>query len=334
MLSFIIRRLALMVPVLFGLSVLLFLWLRALPGDPAGALLGERATPEAIARINAQYGFDKPLYEQYFTYITQLAQGNLGKSTKTGEPVLNTFMDRLPATLELGIAALLFAILLGIPLGYLAARKNGTWIDTAAVSSTVVGIVVPVFFLAYLLKYVFALQLSWFPTAGRLDPRLEATRYTNFYVLDGLMTREWDVAWDAAMHLVLPAVALGTIPLVVITRITRASVLEVLNADYVRTAQAKGLPQGEIRHHHVLRNALLPVITTIGLQSGMLFSGAVLTETVFSFNGVGFGLFEAITQLDYPILQGYMLFIALMYALINLAVDVTYGIIDPRIRVS
>lgn len=334
MLSFIIRRLALMVPVLFGLSVLLFLWLRALPGDPAAALLGDRATPEAVARISAQYGFDKPLHEQYFTYISQLLQGNLGQSIKTGEPVVQTFMDRVPATLELGLAALLFAVLLGIPLGYLAARKNGTWIDTAAVGSTVVGIVIPVFFLAYLLKYVFALQLNWFPTAGRLDPRIEATRYTKFYVLDGLMTREWDVAWDAGMHLVLPAIALGTIPLVVITRITRASVLEVLNADYVRTAQAKGIPAKEIRGRHVLRNALLPVITTIGLQSGMLFSGAVLTETVFSFNGVGYGLFEAITQLDYPILQGYMLFIALMYAFINLAVDVTYGIIDPRIRVS
>ncbi len=334
MLRFTLRRLALMVPVLVGLSVLLFAWLRLLPGDPATALLGQRATPEGIARVNAQYGFDRPVVEQYLTYVGALLQGDFGESTRTGEPVVSSFLERFPATIELTLAALLFAIVIGIPLGYYAARHHGGPIDALSVGGSLVGVVIPVFFLAYLLKYAFALQLGWFPTAGRQGARIDATHITNFYVLDGLLTREWDAAGDALMHLVLPAVALGTIPLAIITRITRASVLEVLGEDYVRTARAKGLAAGLVRRRHVLRNAMLPVATTIGLQTGLLLSGAVLTETVFAFNGLGQYLFQAISQLDYPVLQGFILFIALMYAVINLVVDLTYGLIDPRVRVS
>lgn len=334
MVRFVVRRLALMVPVLLGLSVLLFMWLRALPGDPAAALLGDRATPEAVARINAQYGFDRPLVEQYWTYLGALLRGDLGTSTRTGEPVTASFLERFPATIELALAALLFAVVVGIPLGYFAARRNGTWLDGLSIGTSLVGTVVPVFFLAYLLKYVFALQLGWFPTAGRQSARIDATHITNFYVWDGIATREWDAAWDALVHLALPAVALGTIPLAIVTRITRAAVLDVLGRDYVRTAEAKGISKNLIRLRHVLKNALLPVVTTVGLQAGLLLSGAVLTETVFAFNGLGSYLFEAINQLDYPVLQGFILFIALTYALINLAVDITYGLIDPRIRVS
>ncbi len=340
MLRFVVRRLALVVPVLLGLAVLLFLWLRALPGDPARAMLGQRATPEGIAQINEQYGFDQPLLQQFVTYVGQLVQGNFGSSTRTGEPVMESFLLRFPATVELSLAALLFAIAAGIPLGYYAARHAGGILDTFAVGGSLLGVCIPVFFLAYLLKLVFAVGvpplefLGVMPTSGRQSVTLDATHITNFYVLDGLLTREWDAALDSVLHLVLPALALGTIPLAIIVRITRASVLEVVSEDYVRTAEAKGLAQQLIRRRHVLRNAMLPVATTIGLQTGLLFSGAVLTETVFAFNGIGSYLFQAIGQLDYSVLQGYILFIAVTYALINLLVDISYGVIDPRVRVS
>nr|WP_205708582.1 ABC transporter permease [Kineococcus siccus] len=332
--TLIVRRLGLLVLVLFGLSILLFAWVRALPGDPARALLGEKATPAGIAEITARYGFDRPVWEQYLTYLGRLVRGDFGASINTGEPVLSTFAQRFPATIELSVAALLLAVVVGIPLGYLAARRRGGLLDNLAVGGSLLGVVVPVFFLAVLLKYVLSIWLGWFPTSGRQDARIDATHVTGFYVLDGLLTREWDASWDALLHLVLPALALGSIPLAIIVRITRASVLEVLSDDHVRTARAKGLARGVISRRHVLRNALLPVSTTLGLQAGALLSGAVLTETVFSINGIGSYLFDAVNQLDYPVLQGFILFIALVYALVNLLVDVSYGLIDPRVRVS
>ncbi len=334
MLRFVLRRLALMVPVLVGLSILLFLWIRWLPGDPARALLGERATPEGIARINQAYGFDKPVLVQYFTYVKSLLSGDFGNSIKTGQPVLSSFFEKFPATVELSLTALLFAVVVGVPLGYLAARHQGRALDTAVVSTSLLGVVTPVFFLAILLKLVFANWLHLLPTSLRQNPRIDATHITNFYVLDGVLTGEWDAAWDAIVHLILPALALGTIPLAIIVRITRASVAEVVNEDYVRTAESKGLSSWTVSSRHILRNALLPVVTTIGLWTGLLFSGAVLTETVFSFNGVGQYMFDAISGLDYPVLQGFILFIALIYSVINLLVDVAYGVIDPRVRVS
>ncbi|WP_040158236.1 ABC transporter permease [Nigerium massiliense] len=340
MLRFVVRRLLLLVPVLVGLSVLLFAWLRALPGDPARALLGDKATPEAIARLNAQYGFDQPLIVQFFTYVGQLAQGNFGASARTGEPVLQTFLDRFPATVELALVALLFAIVVGVPLGYFAAKRAGGVLDLFAVGSSLLGVVIPVFVLAYLLKIVFAIGLpgleflAILPSSGRQDVRMFATHITDFYILDGLMTREFDAAWDAFKHLILPGLALGSIPLASITRMTRASVLEVLNEDYIRTANAKGLSQTLITWRHVMKNAMLPVITTIGLLTGQLLSGAVLTESVFAFNGIGSYLFEAISTLDYAVLQGFILFIAIVFALVNLIVDLLYGVFDPRMRVQ
>lgn len=334
MLTLIVRRLGLLLVVLVGLSLLLFAWVRALPGDPARALLGEKATPEGIATITARYGFDQPVWQQYLTYVGNIARGDFGASIQTGEPVVQTFLERFPATIELSVAALLFAVVLGIPLGYLAAVRRGGWLDNLAVGGSLLGVVVPVFFLAVLLKYLLAIELGWFPTSGRQDARIDATHVTNFYVLDGLLTREWDASWDAVLHLVLPALALGSIPLAIIVRITRASVLEVLSDDHVRTAQAKGLSWGVISRRHVLRNALLPVSTTLGLQVGALLSGAVLTETVFSINGIGSYLFAAVSTLDYPVLQGFILFIAVVFALVNLVVDISYGFIDPRVRVS
>jgi peptide/nickel transport system permease protein len=234
---------------------------------------------------------------------------------------------------------LLFAIVVGIPLGYVAAKRAGGVVDSVTVGASLLGVVVPVFVVAYLLKIVFAVglpgplgALAVLPASGRQDPRIDATHITNFYVLDGLLTREWDAAWDAVLHLILPALALGCIPLAIIVRMTRASVIEVLHEDYVRTARAKGLAPSLITRRHVLRNAMLPVLTTIGLLTGALLAGAVLTESVFAFNGIGSYLFAAISSLDFVVLQGFILFIAVVYALVNLVVDIGYGVIDPRLR--
>jgi peptide/nickel transport system permease protein len=330
----IVKRLALVLPTLFGLSLLLFLWVRALPGGPASALLGERATPERVQQINELYGFDRPVIEQYFIYMGRLLSGDFGVSIQTGRPVLDEFATRFPATIELGVVALIFAVGVGIPLGYVSARRYGKLPDHIAVIVSLVGITVPVFFLAFILKYFFAVELGWFPPDGRMDARMDATHVTGFYVLDGILTAEWDAAWDAFMHLILPGIALGTIPLAIIARITRASVLETQGADFVRTARAKGLHDSSIRDRFVLRNALLPVVTTIGLQLGLLISGAVLTETVFAFAGIGNFLADAIFRRDFPVLQGFILFIAVLYALINLIVDISYSLIDPRVRVQ
>ena len=334
MLRVIGKRILYLIPTLLGLSILLFIWVRALPGGPAVALLGERATPEAIERINELYGFDRPVLEQYLTWLGQLATGNFGTSIDTSRGVLEEFLRRFPATIELSIAALIIAVGIGIPMGYWAARHHGKISDHAAVTISLVGITIPVFFLAFMLKYVFAVQLGWLPSDGRQDPRMDATHPTGFYVLDGILTGEFDAAWDAILHLILPAIALGTIPLAIIVRITRASVLEVQNSDYVRTGRAKGISRGTLRGRFIMRNALLPVVTTVGLQIGLLLSGAILTETVFAFPGIGSFMARAIMTRDFPVLQGFIIFIAIIYAFINLVVDVSYSFIDPRVRVS
>ncbi|MDR1825076.1 MAG: ABC transporter permease [Bifidobacteriaceae bacterium] len=334
MIRFATKRLLQAVPVLLGLVVLVFIWVRLLPGDPARALLGESATPAQVERLRAAYGFDRPILEQFWMYLQRLGRGDFGTSLTTGESVLDGFLRRFPATIELAVAAMIFAVVLGIPIGYFAARHRGSLLDGAAVGGSLFGFVVPVFFLAYILKFIFALKLGWFPTAGRQDPRINATHYSGFYIVDGILTGEWDAAWDAVRHLALPAVALGAIPLAMIVRITRASVLDVISEDYVRTAKAKGLTRRIISRRHVLRNALLPVATIIGLQTGALLAGAVLTETVFAINGVGSYMFNAIGSMDYPVLQACILFVALIYTVINLLTDMSYGLIDPRARLS
>lgn len=333
MLRFVLRRLVQLVPILLGLSVLLFAWVRALPGGPAVALLGERATPESIAAVEKLYGLDRPIWEQYLSFLGRAVRLDFGNSVRTNRPVTEEMVRTFPATIELAVAALAFAVVIGIPLGYYAARRYGSWKDSLTVSGSLLGVAIPVFFLAYLLKYAFAVKLGWLPTAGRQDPRLDTEHPTGFYLLDGILTGNPAASWDAAVHLVLPAVALGSIPLAIITRITRASVLDVVNEDYVRTAEAKGLLVRTITRRHVLRNAMLPVVTVIGLQAGLLFSGAILTETVFGFPGVGSFVYQAISFRDYAVLQGFILVIAAMYVLVNLAVDVSYGVIDPRVRV-
>lgn len=333
MFRFIVRRLLQLVPTLFGLSVLLFVWIHNLPGGPAAALLGERATPERIAQFHRMLGLDQPMHVQYARFMRQLLKLDFGNSIQTGRPVTHEFLERFPATIELTAVAMLIAIGVGIPLGFLAARRHGRWLDTASVAGSLLGICIPVFFLAYLLKYVFALQLHLLPTQGRLTAGMQRTDITGFYVLDGIMTREWDVVGDALMHLILPGLALSSIPLAIIVRMTRASVLEVLGEDYVRTAEAKGLTEQVVRRRHILRNALLPVVTTIGLLTGGLLSGAVLTESVFALNGVGSFVKDSIFYSDYPGLMGFVLIFAMTYVLVNLAVDISYTFIDPRVRV-
>ncbi len=334
MLRFVVRRLVLLVPLLLAVALLVFAWVRALPGGPAQAMLGERATPEAVARIEKLYGLDRPLWAQFGSFLARAVRFDFGSSLQTNQPVADELLRRFPATIELSIAALIFAVGLGVPLGYLAARWHGTWLDNLSVIGSLFGIAIPVFFLGFLLKYVFAVKLHWLPTSGRQDVRLETKHPTNFYLLDGLVTGNTHAFWDALAHLILPALALGTIPLAIIVRITRASVLEVLHEDYVRTGRAKGLLDRTITGRYVLHNALLPVVTVVGLQLGLLLSGAVLTETVFAFPGVGSFLYQSIFVRDYAVIQGFILVIAAVYVVVNLLVDIAYGLIDPRVRAA
>jgi peptide/nickel transport system permease protein len=334
MFKFVVRRLLLLVPILIGLSLLVFVWIRALPGGPAEALLGERANPEAVEQIREQYGLDKPVYIQYLEYVRTTAQGDLGTSVTTRRPVVDELEQRFPATIELTISALIFAVTLGIPLGFVAAKRYGTLIDNASLFVSLLGVSIPVFFLAILLKYVFAVQLGWLPTVGRITATIDIEHPTNFYLIDALLAGDLNAFWDVSKHLILPAIALGSIPLAIIARITRAAVLDVQNEDYVRTARAKGMPPRIVDSRHIFRNALLPIVTIIGLQAGLLLSGAVLTETVFAFPGMGTWLVDAIKARNYPVLQGGILFVSLVFVLVNLAVDISYAFINPRIRVS
>ena len=334
MLRFIVRRLLLLVPILFGLSVLVFFWIRALPGSPAQALLGERATPRLIAQINHQYGLDKPIYVQYWKYLERTLSGDLGSSITSFRPVTFEIGHRFPATIELSVAAMVFAIGFGIPLGFLAAKKYGSFFDQASLVLSLLGISIPVFFLGLIVKYIFAVKLGWLPSIGRETVTVDRSHPTNFYVLDAIITGDPGGVWDALRHLILPAFCLGSIPLAVVTRITRAAVLDVQNEDYVRTARAKGMAPSIVDRRHVLRNALLPVSTIIGLQTGLLLSGAVLTETVFAFPGMGVWVKEAIFNRDYPVIQGGILFLAVVFVVVNLVVDISYAIINPRIRLS
>lgn len=334
MTKYLIRRLGQAVIALFMLSLVLFAWLRALPGGPVSALLGERSTPAEREALEKALGLDQPIYVQYIAFIKRALTGDFGVSTGVlpGRDVMELFINRLLATVELSTLALTLAIIAAIPLGYIAARKRGGPLDTAAVISSLVGVAVPVFFLAFVLRHIFAIKMGILPPSGRESVGINATRVTGMFVLDGLLTREWDAAWDALKHLILPALALGSIPFAVIFRITRASVLEVLDEDYVRTARSKGLTSTIVRLRHVLRNALIPVVTIIGLQTGALLAGAILTEKVFGFRGLGEALASAFELRDYAVLQVLIMMAALIYIVVNLLVDVAYAVIDPRVR--
>jgi peptide/nickel transport system permease protein len=334
MLRFVVRRLILLIPILLGLSILVFLWIRALPGGPAQALLGERATEQAIEQIEHEYGLDKPIYVQYWRYLKTVLKGDFGQSVTTRRDVTEELRQKFPATVELAIAAMIFSTFFGIPLGFFAAKRYGGAFDHFSLVASLIGVSIPVFFLGIILKYVFAVQLGWLPTVGRIDVLIDLEHPTNFYVIDAILAGDPEALWDVIKHLILPAIALGSIPLAIIARITRAAVLDVQNEDYVRTARAKGMPPAVVDRRHVLRNAMLPIVTIIGLQVGFLLAGAVLTETVFAWPGIGTWLVDAIESRNYPVLQGGILFVALIFVVVNLLVDVSYAFLNPRIRLS
>jgi len=336
--KYIIRRLLGAIPVLIGVSIVVFVFIRLLPGDPATAILGQHATAQKIADMREFLGLDKPLWEQYLIYIRKVLGGDFGRSLINSQPILDEFLTRMPATIELTAGAMLFAAGLGIPLGRFAAKRAQRWQDGSVTVISLVGISIPVFVLGLTLQYIFAVQLGWLPAFGRIDARTAIELQSNFVLIDVWLQPDWTLAQkfsaflDGISHLILPAIALGSIPLAIITRITRASVIDVSNDDYVRTARAKGLSERRIDGRHVMRNAWLPVVTVLGLQVGGLLAGAVITETVFAWNGVGRWIVEAIGNRDYFIVQSTILIFALIFLIVNLVVDVMYAFINPRIR--
>ena len=332
MLRYVAKRLLLLVPVLIGLSILVFAYVRALPGGPAIALLGERATQESVEAINRELGLDQPIFVQYLRYAGNLIQGDFGSSVLSRRPVVEELLERFPATVELGFAAILFAVLAGIPLGFVAAKRYQGVLDNTSLVASLIGISFPVFFLALIMKYIFAVRLGWLPSIGRLDITRSLEHPTNFYVLDAIIAGDGAAFVDVVAHLLMPAIALGTIPLAIIARITRAATLDVLSEDYVRTARAKGLTTAVIDRRHILKNSLLPVVTVIGLQTGLLLTGAILTETVFAWPGVGTWMLNAINNRDYAVLQGGIVFFAFLVVVDNLLVDISYAFLNPRIR--
>lgn len=326
-----VRRALTVIPVLLGVSVLVFGFIHLIPGDPAQTMLGERATPEKVAAVKKQLGLDRPIYEQYLIYLGKVLRGDLGASIVRGDPVTVDLLRRFPATVELATSAILLAIALGIPIGIVSAVWRNSLMDSLSRLWALTGVSMPIFWLGVMLAWFFGVQLRWLPTGFRLGSSTVFEPWTNFVILDAVLQRNWDVLGDALRHLVLPAVALATIPLAVIARMTRASMLEVLSKDYIRTAEAKGLPQAAVILRHALRNALLPILTVVGLQIGRLLAGAILTETIFSWPGIGLWVYEAIESRDYAIVQGASLFIAVIFVTVNLVTDLLYAAVDPRI---
>ena len=358
MIRFIVRRLLSSIPVLLGVVLLVFILARVIPGDPCRAALGERATDAICDDFEARYGLDKPLPIQFAVYIAKLAAGDLGSSIRFGRPVADILAERLPLTLELTLFALIFATFFGVLLGILSALRRNSPVDVGTMIVANLGVSTPVFVLGLLLQIIFALALKdtilAMPPSGRLTAGLSVVPLTtawglqdlqgplraildfvsHMFLVSTLITGQWNIFWDAVRHLILPAVAVGTIPLAIIARMTRSSLLEVLGLDYIRTARAKGLRERAVVVRHGLRNAMLPVVTVIGLSLGAFLSGAVLTETIFNLAGIGRTIVEAIEGRDFIIIQGVTIVIAIAYLLVNLIVDVSYAVLDPRIRLS
>jgi len=359
MIQYTIRRLLMAIPVLQGILIVTFALTRMIPGEPCKAMLGEKATAEVCERFNIRYGFDKPITTQFGIYMSNILKGDFGDSIRFSRPVTIILIERLPLTFELGSIALLIAVIIGIPAGVLSAVKRNSIIDVINMVFANIGVSMPVYWLGLMLAYIFALLLKdtpfWLPPTGRITAGLVAVPFyevwgwtlakesisyhfaefvANLYIFNSLITGDWKVFVDALKHLILPSVALSTIPLAIIARMTRSSMLEVMKQDYIRTARAKGLKKNKVILRHAFRNALLPIITIIGLQVGTIFAGAVLTESIFGLAGVGRILFEAITARDYPIIQAFTVVIAMGYVFINLIVDLSYVFIDPRIRLE
>ena len=333
MLRFLATRLGLIVPTFIGVTLLTFALIRVIPGDPAELLAGERGIdPARHAEIRADLGLDRPLLIQYGVYIGDIAQGDLGRSILTREPVLEEFLARFPATLELSVCAILFALAVGLPAGVLAAARRGSALDHTVMAVSLTGFSMPVFWWALLVILFFSVILGWTPVSGRISLLYFFEPVTGFMLIDSWLSNEPGAFKSAVRHLILPSMVLGTIPLAVIARMTRSSMLEVMGDDYIRTARAKGVSPSRVVAVHALRNALIPVVTVIGLQTGVLLTGAILTETIFAWPGIGKWLVESVHRRDYPVLQGGILLVATTVMAVNLLVDALYGFIDPRIR--
>ncbi|VEI15334.1 Dipeptide transport system permease protein dppB [Serratia plymuthica] len=336
MLQFILRRLGLVIPTFIGITLLTFAFVHMIPGDPVTIMAGERGiSAERHAQLMAEMGLDKPLYQQYFHYVSNVLHGDLGTSLKSRISVWEEFVPRFKATLELGFCAMIFAVLVGIPVGVLAAVRRGSIFDHTAVGISLTGYSMPIFWWGMMLIMLVSVQLNLTPVSGRVSDTVfldDSLPLTGFMLIDTLIWGQPGDFTDAVMHMILPAIVLGTIPLAVIVRMTRSSMLEVLGEDYIRTARAKGVSRMRVIVVHALRNALLPVVTVIGLQVGTMLAGAILTETIFSWPGLGRWLMDALQRRDYPVVQGGVLLVACMIILVNLLVDVLYGVVNPRIR--
>ena len=334
MTGFILRRILIVIPTLLGVTLVIFSMLAITPGDPAELLLGERATKDSLEAMREYLGLKKPLYVQYGMFLKRVIRLDLGETIWTRERVSAEIMQRFPATIELAIAAMILSSLIGVALGIVSATKQYSWFDYASMLGSLLGVSMPVFWLGLMLMLLFSLTLGWFPMSGRMGTDVELTVITNFYILDSVLTRNWDALKDVLLHLALPAMALSTIPLAIVARMTRSSMLEVLRQDYIKTARAKGLGETKIVLKHAFRNGLIPVVTVVGLQFGILMGGAILTETVFAWPGVGKWLYEGVVKRDYMVIQGGTLLIATTFVMVNLIVDVLYAVINPRISVK
>ncbi|ETX30357.1 ABC transporter permease subunit [Roseivivax isoporae] len=333
MLRYLLSRLITFVPTFIGVTLISFAFIRVLPGDPIIVMAGERGlTQERYEELVQRFGFDQPLWQQFWDYLTGVVQGDLGNSFVTNRPVWDEFFTLFPATLELSLCAIIFAMVLGIPAGVIAAVYRGKFFDRALMSTALVGYSMPIFWWALLLIIVFSGWLGWTPVSGRIGLLYYFDDVTGFMLIDSLLSGQDGAFGSAVQHLILPSIVLGTIPLAVIARQTRSAMLEVLSEDYIRTARAKGLSSGRVNGLHALRNAMIPVITVIGLSVGTLMAGAILTETIFSWPGIGKWMVDSIFRRDYPVVQGGLLLIALIVMLVNLTVDVLYGLINPKIR--
>jgi peptide/nickel transport system permease protein len=334
MLAYIIRRILIMIPTLLGVSIIVFLMLHLTPGDPAEMLMGERASEQALQDIREHLGLNKPVYVQYGIFLKQLLHGDLGETIWTRQKVWIEVKQRFPATIELSIVALFISCVLGMLLGIISATKQYSIFDYLSMLGALIGVSMPIFWLGLVFMLIFSLNLGWLPMSGRLSIGIELETITNFYVLDAILTGNWAAFRDALWHIIMPAFTLSTIPTAIIARMTRSSMLEVLRQDYIKTAKAKGLSQFKVVFKHALRNALIPVVTTIGLQFGVLLCGAILTETIFAWPGVGKWIYDAVMQRDYMVIRGGTLFLASIFIVINLCVDVLYAVINPRIKVQ
>lgn len=332
MFTYSVRRIFSLIPVLFGLSLIVFFMIRAIPGDPAQVILGQLATKEAIADLTRELGLDQPWYVQYFHYLGGLLTGDLGESLRTKSAISTEVWPYLAATMELSFVAMMIAIVIGVNAGIISAWFQNSWFDYAAMVLALIGVSMPIFWLGLMEQWVFAINLDILPTSGREEVRNPVEAITNFYLIDTLIQGQTAQFVEVMKHLVLPAAALATIPMAIIARITRSAMLEVMRSDFIRTARAKGLSMFWVVYKHSLKNAIIPVLTVIGLQTGLLLGGAILTETIFSWPGIGRYIYEAIGYRDYPVIQSGILIIALIFVLINLVVDLLYAAVDPRIK--